>query len=551
MVSVTMVACTSDFLGFNTDPNAITRQEASAKFFLTNIQFPLLAPDRYPYWRAHLIHADRYAGHATFGFNGSWWSDELGYSRNTGYVDAAWDWLGGYFGNLDNFLKMTTVGGEFENERMYAIGLIIKSQYFQLYTDTFGEIPYSETGNIDILLPKYDTQKEIYKGILADLNEAMTIIGTADRTGDGVEDVGNNDIFCGGDLQKWKRMANTLKLRIAMRAHGATGDDFSDAAITQALAAPLLETEDILMEKDNIISQWGSACYGDVWWNFSNRNNPDQASGSQWKVGQTLIDYLRDNNDPRLEIIAQPALGGTVVFDKTSGNYTANRVDFILGVLDDAGVVYNKVETATDITIDMPSKTYYVGQPTRLNGQIYEYAKHEFFSKPAESVIRDKNTTAIFPEIVITSAEAYFLRAEAALLGFSAGGTAEELYQNGIRRAFGLWGANADDFIANEDMAKLNGTVDQNLEKVAVQRWIAAYTDGFEAWSVVRKSGYPASLATGVSDVEIFGLGEINGAYPQRLPYGSSAYSKNGTNLNIAIGRQGPDQQDVKLWWAK
>ena len=80
---------------------------------------------------------------------------------------------------------------------------------------------------------------------------------------------------------------------------------------------------------------------------------------------------------------------------------------------------------------------------------------------------------------------------------------------------------------------------------------MAFYTDGFEAWAVVRKWGYPQTLAAGVDDIDIFGLGDINGAYPQRMQYGNSAKNKNGDNLNEAISRQGPDRQDVKLWWAK
>ena len=105
-----------------------------------------------------LIHADRFAGYFTFGDNYSWWSDELSYTYNLAYTDATWDFYEGYFGQLDNFMKLTEPGGDFENELMYAVGLIIKGLYYQMYTETFGEIPYSEAGDPDIILPKYDTQ---------------------------------------------------------------------------------------------------------------------------------------------------------------------------------------------------------------------------------------------------------------------------------------------------------------------------------------------------------------------------------------------------------
>lgn len=176
IILLSLTSCTKDFKEINTNPNGITQDEASAKYFITVPQYKLYAPDRYPYWRAHLIHTDRYAGYFTFGFNGCWWSDALGYSYSTSYTDASWDWLAGYLSQLDNFLKLTATGGEFENEYMYAAGLIMKGLYYQMYTDVFGEIPYSEAADPDVTLPKFDTQKEIYQGIIADLDEAMTII---------------------------------------------------------------------------------------------------------------------------------------------------------------------------------------------------------------------------------------------------------------------------------------------------------------------------------------------------------------------------------------
>lgn len=555
LLFVSMAACTSDFEEINTNPNIITADEASARYFITNVQFQLFAPNRFPYWRAHLIHADRYSGHACFGHHGSWWSDELGYSYSSSYTDASWGWLEGYFGGLDNFQKLTEPGGDFENDIMYATSLIIKGLYFQLYTDTFGEIPYSNVGDKDVVLPKFDTQSTIYKGIINDLNTAMSVIGDKTTSGDGVENFGENDIYYKGDMQKWKKLANTLKLRLAIRAHGATGNDFSDQAISEALAAPLLETaqDNCLMEKDNVISQWGSAAYADVWYNFG--------AGSDWTLGKEMIDYLRNYDDPRLAKYAKPAKGGTVRLarpdqanDQEGWDLFPTRVQFILDGLEAAGVPYETAEDETGMTVTMPENTYYVGQPVRLNSKIKSYARFEFFSSPAEVVIQKKNQgQAIFPEIVMTSAEAYFLRATASVLGYNAGDAQEHL-QNGIRQAMKIWGvgdSDIDDYLAKSDLAQLTGNQDADLEKIAIQRWLSAYTDGFEAWAVVRKWGYPQTLAAGVDDIDIFGLGDINGAYPQRMQYGNSAKNKNGDNLNEAISRQGPDRQDVKLWWAK
>ena len=94
-------------------------------------------------------------------------------------------------------------------------------------------------------------------------------------------------------------------------------------------------------------------------------------------------------------------------------------------------------------------------------------------------------------------------------------------------------------------------TAEENLEKIAIQRWIAAYTDGFEAWAIVRDTGYPAELAAGVSDYDIYSAGTLNGKYPQRMRYGNNEYNTNGAQLDKALQQQGADEQATTLWWAK
>ena len=548
-------ACTEDFVEINTDPNAITSAEASAAYFLPKAQYKLFAPDRYPYWRAHLIHVDRYAGYFCFGNHGSWWSDELGYTFNGGYTGATWGLYGGYFNTINTYLLLTEPGGDFENELSHAVGLILKSLYYQQYTDVFGMIPYSEAGDPDILLPKFDSQKDIYKGILADLTSAIETIGDATVTGDGVENIAASDLYFGGDLQQWKAFANSLRLRIAMRALGADGDDFANGEINKALAEDLMEAGNgAILTKDNSITQWNSASYGDIWHRFG-------GLGSKWKVSQTMINYLRDNNDPRLSIFAKPAPGGTVTVTRPAeaedpdgyAKFPA-RVAYILSVLDEAGAVYTYEVNEPEYSITMAENTYYVGQPTRLNGFIKSLVRNELFSDPSDWVISPgPDDDNLAPEIIMTTAEVFFLRAEAAVKGFGSE-DAQEMYQNGIRASMQYWGVadgDIDTYLASSDMAVLNGSDEENLEKINVQKWIANYTEGFEGWAIVRDSGYPTQLAAGVENADIFGFGDIDGAYPQRMQYGGGAYDTNGANVEAANAAQGDDKQDTKLWWAK
>jgi hypothetical protein len=551
IVALMFVNCTDDFSDINQNPSAINAGDISARYFITKSQVKLMAPDRYPYWRAHLIHADRYAGHFCFGHSSSWWSDELGYSYNGGYTDAAWDWLEGYTGNIVTYLQLTGPGGDKENSLDYATALILKSIYYQYFTDVFGDVPYSEAGNLDVLLPKFDSQRDIYAGIIEDLDQAMELIGNAERTGDGEEDLGANDLFYGGDLQQWKKLANTLKLRAGLRALGAEDAQFAQTAVTAALSAPLLSSEEdnALLPKDNVISQWNSACYGDIWYNF--------IGGGNWTVSQPLINYLKDNGDPRLSKYAQPAVGGENIEipwpESDDEAMYQKRKNFILDALDRAGAVYEEVVDENGVSfINMAENTYYVGQPVRLRSEMSNYARFSLFSTPAQYIIQAKGEDEpIAPEIVMTTAESYFLQAEAIVRGIGSG-DANELYRQGLRHAMLLWDVDPseiDDFLANSPMANLDGSDD--LEKIAIQRWLAYYTEGFQAWAVVRDLGFPSDLADGVDDPEIFGYGNIAGKYPERMRYGSNAYSRNNENLQEAIDRQGPDQQDTELWWAK
>ena len=548
----TIVSCTKNFDEINTDSNGFLSDEVSAKYFLTDTQYKLYSPDRFPYWRANLIHADRYAGQFTFGFSGGWWSEGLCYTYDVAYTDATYDWLASYLGKIKGFADFVKEGGELENEYMYAMALIIKGLYYQMYTETFGMVPYSEAGVEGILTPKYDTQQQVYKGVIAELNEAMAIIGSTERTGVGVNDAGVNDLYCGGDLQQWKRLANTLKLRIGMRALGATGDDFAITAISEALTAPLLDQANgsVLMKKDFVISEWDAAAYGDVWHNFG-------GIGSKWTVGNTLVNMLQDNNDPRLPFYANPAVGGSFVYANnatTPDPHYQTRLDFVIATLDESGADYTVTVNGAETTIEVPGGQY-IGLPTRANGDVMPYLRYEMFSLPSELVTQQKGTQVnAYPEIVLTSAESYFLQAEAVLKGLQgASGDPQELFAQGIREAMKIWGVpsgEVENYIATEAAADITtGTLDEQLEKVAHQRWLASYTDGFEAWAVVRDTGYPAELAAGVSDPVLYELGTLNGLYPQRLRYGSGA--QDNPNFSAVEGVQGPNMQGTKLWFAK
>jgi len=547
----TFSACTDDFDEINENPTALTAKDVSAKFFVTSTQQQFFGPNRYPYWRGELIHASRFAGHTAFGYKSNWWSDGLGYTYSGGYTGAVYDYMAGYNSTLSSYTNFVKPGGTLENQQYYAIALIMKGLYYQKYSDTFGAAPYSEASNPDIVTPKFDSVQTIYEGVIAELDEAIGIIGTNSTTGAGPALLGENDLFFNGDMQKWKQLANSLKLKMALRGHGGNGADYS-AHVTSALSSGILADDNALMARDTEISQWTSAVYGDIWHNFY--------GGGNWHLGSKLVDHLRNNNDPRIYEYAMPITGGTFTLQRaSSGSNTSlfeKHTDFLVNHLIASGAdVTDSGVTGDKRTVTVAAGAY-VGQPVRMNSKIKPHLHRQFFSEPAPWVVNRKNSgNQIFPQIVMTAGESHFLAAQAAVLGVSSA-DANVHYQTGLRHAMKLWNV-ADDkiekFIAEEAMATLSGTAEENLEKIAIQRWIAYFTESFEAWAVVRDTGYPKlpGIESNNLDSDMYEIGDLNGYYPQRMRYGSGAYNKNGDNVKAAVSAQGADVQATKLFWAK
>ena len=267
----TTMSCTDDFNEINTQPDALSTDDISAKFFVTNIQQKLYRPTMIPLWFGDVIHPDQFSGQTANGWAGSDWNGDLGWVYNSFYTDlGCWQWLAGYNSDLTSYMNNVKAGGTLEDQMYYALGLVMKGFYYQQYTEAFGMIPFTEASDSSITLPKYDDQLTIYKGIIADLDEAIAIIGSGTEAGSGFGILRENDVIFGGNMQHWKQAANSLKLRIALRAHGGVGEDFSATAASEAIASGVLADVDAMFEgfADETNIWGGSSSYGDVWHNF-------------------------------------------------------------------------------------------------------------------------------------------------------------------------------------------------------------------------------------------------------------------------------------------
>ena len=549
------VSCTDDFDEINEQPDALSVDDVSAKFFVTSIQQKVFRNDIFKLWYGDVFHSDQFSGHFAGGHTEYVFAGDFGWDYWNALTDnGSWGPYSGMNSALTSYMNLVGEGGTLENDQYYALGLIVKGFYYQLFTDQFGSIPFSEASNPDINLPKFDDQIDIYKGIIADLDEAISIIGSNTTTGTGVDMLSDNDVIFNGNMQNWKRLANSLKLRIALRAHGAPGEDFSANAVSEALSSGVLADTDALMAGFAEANLWadGTASYGDIWYTWTN---------ARWKLGEPLINIMKSDNDPRLAVMAKPSKGGTVTIDLTVRDAETSAIvekhkTFLKSTLDDAGLVlgtdYTWVEAGDELTITMDENTHYVGLPLRTNDLLKRYLNANLFSDPADNLTQQLNQgKEMLPTPVMLAADTHFMIAEAILRGLHTGDAAA-YYQSGLRKAIEFWETIGSTSLDESNMSPLTGTTEEMMEQVSTQRWIANYANSMESWSIVRKTGYPSSALITSTDDDIISLaGQLNGAYPYRLRYGTGVYDSNKENVDAAVSKQGPDVMATKLWWAK
>lgn len=543
MVVTILFGCTDQFEEFKADNDNLTADDVSARFFFPPVQHKLWMPRQWDYFFMISIYSPVYAGYTSFGHKVSWEMPDVVFNTTRSWgTNGNWKVMSNYFLIIDGFQRLVKPGADLENELMYAVGDIMKSTYYATYSELYGEIPYSQVGQEGVLTPKFDEQKDIYKGVIETLDQAMATIGDETKSGVGANDFAEYDLLFGGDLQKWKAFANSVKLRVALRANGAPGEDFADAAITSALAQPLLSA-DAKIKKDLSVSS-----------GVSNNNGWFTRYGLKpmTRLSDRFINILNETNDPRISAYAEPieAAGQELVF----GNYTEatnkEKVDYLLAnTLDVVGVPYTSEQDGADLKITVAAGEYYVGQPMRFVDGMKTFLHPELFSGVDELIIGSLTLGEEIDKMIMPLSEVYFMQAEAAVLGF--GGDANSLYQQGIQASFAQWGVSDNGYLASS-MGTLSGTKEEQLQQIGKQAWISYYYSDFQGFAVARDFKLEG-VTDDVPDLpDLFSLNiPIGRKFPERLIYGPEAYNLNGDNTLEAVARQGADTPATELWFAK
>ena len=296
-------SCTKDFDTMNVDPNnptAVGPQyllpyalEASIdRYWGSNVRFERLNLDGAMLWMQYLT-------------RNIYSNEGDNYGVNVGMANN--NWKGFYNDGLVNFQRIITLsqpGGKYENANYEGIGLVMRTWVYSILTDVYGAVPYGEatkgTADAPVYTPAYDTMDKVYAGMLADLKTANEKLSTTGPTVSG-------DILYGGDILKWKKFANSLRLRLANRQ--AVKKPAESKAIMAEILSDATKYPVFTSNADNATLKHTATRPSNNEWHevmvFSSRTD--------WNIGKTLADKLNDLADARITVYAQPTKDGKYV----------------------------------------------------------------------------------------------------------------------------------------------------------------------------------------------------------------------------------------------
>jgi putative lipoprotein len=465
------------------------------------------------YQTSYNLAADCWSGY--FGQNNNWGGpNNLNYFLKDGWVASSYTESYSTVVPLWQDLKGKT---ETQFPEVFALAQILKISAWHKATDMFGPIPYKEAGKGLITVP-YDSQEEVYKAMFKELSDAIEVLTKYADNGNS-KLLPNADAVYAGDVHKWVVYANSLMLRLAMRVY------YADAALSKKYALQAVNhSYGVMKTKDDEAKMERGA-------SLEFKNNLDVLINqyNECRMGSSMLAYLGGYQDPRLP------------------------------------KYFNTSTVSQAVTVGTYGK--YSGVPTG-----HDVSSNDAFRDSSRPAI-----TSTTPTYWMRASEVYFLLAEAALHGFAVGGTAESLYEKGIEMSFeengiassevadymssGLKpsaysfhltnpGVNVDVPAVTEATTAWSGSDEEKLEKIMIQKWIALYPNGQEAWTEYRRTGYPKlhSVVTNYSNGEIDS--EV-GIRRMRFPTNKSTSAEDIANLESArkLLRGGLDKAGTRLWW--
>jgi len=527
-------SCTKDFDEINTNKNALANLEDSQVPFLFSAAEANGTNSGWAYQVAQNLFHDQYAQY---------------FANSTTYFPSdrlviRMDWIGSLWSPLYT-TTMPQLQTIFEKtdpaSAEYALANIFWVISFQRVTDTWGPIPYFSAGVVDKTVP-YDPQDLIYDDFFKRLTDAVNVLkGKTSET-----PFGSFDLIYGGNVNKWIKFANTLRLRLAIRiskVDPARAKTEGEAAV----AAGVMTTspdDDALIQK--------SVVNGDV-------NGLSVMDWNEFRMSSAMASVLNGFEDPRTPVYFNPTLNSIKANEAANGGtYNPNDLAHPLK--------YHGMRNG--LKPDDMANPLNTADANSRHGERWNSA-----SAPITYLGKTYPAGWSVPSNVMAAAEAYFLRAEGVLLNWNmGGGTAKEYYEQGITESMKQWGitdpavinayinstkkpippGDAQNSPALIDVPVLFGATPAiQQQQITLQKWLALYPDGNEAWADVRRTGwllYPVVW----SDNPDIPLNPTAEQRIRRVNFMTSEISTNGPAVEAAIPLLGgPDKITTPLWCDK
>lgn len=394
------------------------------------------------------------------------------------------------------------------NCNQIAAAMIMKVWLADLMTDTWGSIPYSEALKLEsdgVLYAKYDDQKDLYAQLIKEVTEAVNMIDESEPA------FTSGDVIYDGDASKWKKFGNSLKCRLAI--HMSKVDSNWKTYIQEALASGVMESNDDA-------AKYKYTATGTEYCKFYEGYYVD--GRNDFAINRTLADLLKGQRDT-LNVKSHPWEG---VIDPRIHVYT----------VDDGKWNGMCVATQTGIQARLFTqdgvKSWYANQPPVLN---------KTYAVP-----------------LMTYAELKFIIGE--YNGFSA-----DDYKEGVEASIAYW---YDVMGKTPDNAEVETYVNAacknvNAETYAIQKYIDLYTNGTEAWTEIRRTGYPEQIVrpgeicgmyktdSGEEAYTFTPLSDVKGDIISRVKYPTDESTLNSENWKAAVAKlqDGTNNYYSKMFW--
>ncbi|EON76452.1 hypothetical protein ADIS_2902 [Lunatimonas lonarensis] len=465
LLSLGVMSCTEGFEEMNIDPNNPTAVPAEnlltqAEFSLSNQMWSRGLNFDFGMLMVQQFSQSEYAERSRFNFNPT-------------NFDGIWNTLyAGGMNDLQAAMRITAANQNLtdaqRNNRL-AILELLRIWSFQNVTDIWVNVPYSQAFNpAEFPNPQYDRQQDIYAGLAVEIDAALAKITV------GTSSFSSGDIFYGGDMAKWRRFGNSLKVRIGMRmadVDQATARRMVSEGFAAGVISAYNEGFHFPFQSDQRIAN--------PFFVDNTINNRDD-----FTLSNVLVNAMNERNDPRISAFANPNVAGQFV-----------------------GLPYGLTD----------------GETFALQGTA---------SRPST---RLRSATA--PAYLLTHAEMKFFEAEAIQRGFISGDAAEA-YNAGVAASMRQWGITNEQAVNDYLALPINAYNSENWKQsIGMQKWIALYGNGIEAWSEWRRLDVP-QLALPAAAVRT--------SIPVRALYPAVEL---GNNPAAVAGAGFENEMDIKPWW--